>query len=80
MAASRFPGKPLYKIKGKAMIEHVYIRSMMYKNWDKLVLATCDDQIINFCDEKNLIQSKTSNKHTRALDELQKLLLKLTKI
>ena len=48
MAASRFPGKPLHKIKGKAMIEHVYIRSMMYKNWDKLVLATCDDQIINF--------------------------------
>ena len=41
------------------MIEHVYIRSMMYKNWDKLVLATSDDQQFNFCNEKNLIQSKT---------------------
>ena len=79
MAASRFPGKPLHKIKGKAMIEHVYIRSMMYKNWDKLVLATCDDQIINFCDEKKFNSIKTSNKHTRALDRVAEAAVKIDK-
>ena len=33
MAASRFPGKPLKKILGMPMIEHVYIRAKFYKRW-----------------------------------------------
>jgi len=32
MEASRFPGKPLYPICGKPMVEHVFLRAQMFKN------------------------------------------------
>ncbi len=79
MAASRFPGKPLYKIKGKAMIEHVYIRSKMYKKWNNLVLATCDNEIIKFCNNKKFNSVLTSNIHTRALDRVAEAIQKIEK-
>ena len=31
MAASRFPGKPLKKIRGLTMLEHVFERSKIYQ-------------------------------------------------
>jgi len=70
MAASRFPGKPLYPIHGKAMVEHVYLRAQMYKNWDKLVIATCDKEIEDFSNEKKFPVIMTGNHHTRALDRV----------
>src|SRR5688572_20727980 len=45
MQASRFPGKPLKPILGRAMIEHVYLRAKMFGGWDRLVVATCDSEI-----------------------------------
>ena len=33
MAASRFPNKPLKKILGIPMIEHVYERSKLFEDW-----------------------------------------------
>ena len=36
MAASRFPNKPLKKILGIPMIEHVYERSKLFKDWENL--------------------------------------------
>jgi 3-deoxy-manno-octulosonate cytidylyltransferase (CMP-KDO synthetase) len=70
MAASRFPGKPLYKIHGKAMIEHVYLRANLYKDWDRLVVATCDQEIKNFSESKNFPVVMTGDHHTRALDRV----------
>ena len=70
MAASRFPGKPLYKIHGKAMIEHVYLRANLYKDWDRLVVATCDEEIKNFSESKNFPVVMTGDHHTRALDRV----------
>ncbi|MDB2676330.1 3-deoxy-manno-octulosonate cytidylyltransferase [Amylibacter sp.] len=70
MAASRFPGKPLHKIHGKAMIEHVYLRANLYKDWDKLVIATCDEEIKNFSESKNFPVVMTGDHHTRALDRV----------
>ena len=70
MAASRFPGKPLHKIHGKAMIEHVYLRANLYKDWDKLVVATCDEEIKNFSESKSFPVVMTGNHHTRALDRV----------
>ena len=48
MAASRFPGKPLHPIHGKAMLEHVFQRALLYEGWDRLVIATCDQEIEQF--------------------------------
>ncbi len=70
MAASRFPGKPLHKIHGKAMIEHVYLRANLYKDWDKLVIATCDEEIKNFSESKSFPVVMTGDHHTRALDRV----------
>jgi 3-deoxy-manno-octulosonate cytidylyltransferase (CMP-KDO synthetase) len=70
LAASRFPGKPLHKIHGKTMIEHVYTRARQYKNWDSLTIATCDEKIQSFCENKNFDVVMTSDCHTRALDRV----------
>jgi 3-deoxy-manno-octulosonate cytidylyltransferase (CMP-KDO synthetase) len=70
MSASRFPGKPLYPILGKPMIEHVFERARMYKKWDGLFLATCDEEIADFGRSKGYPVIMTSDKHTRALDRV----------
>lgn len=70
MAASRFPGKPLYPIRGRPMIEHVYLRAKMHKAWDNLVLATCDREIEEFSNKKGIPVVMTGSHHTRALDRV----------
>jgi 3-deoxy-manno-octulosonate cytidylyltransferase (CMP-KDO synthetase) len=45
MGSSRFPGKPLKKILGKSMIEHVYKRCLLAKSVDDVFVATCDEEI-----------------------------------
>ncbi len=70
MGSSRFPGKPLFNIAGMPMLEHVWHRAKMYKKWDKLFLATCDVEIKEFADSKNIPCIMTSNKHERALDRV----------
>lgn len=70
MAASRFPGKPLYPILGRPMLEHVYLRAKLYGDWDKLVLATCDHEIEQFGKKQGIPVVMTGTHHTRALDRV----------
>jgi 3-deoxy-manno-octulosonate cytidylyltransferase (CMP-KDO synthetase) len=70
MAASRFPGKPLYPICGRPMAEHVYLRARMYKDWSHLALATCDDEIEQFALTRSIPVVMTGAHHTRALDRV----------
>jgi len=70
MGSSRFPGKPLFKIAGMPMIEHVWHRAKMYQDWDELLIATCDKEIKDFADSKNIPCIMTSDKHDRALDRI----------
>jgi 3-deoxy-manno-octulosonate cytidylyltransferase (CMP-KDO synthetase) len=70
MAASRFPGKPLYPILGRPMLEHVYQRARQYAGWDQLVLATCDDEIAQFASVRGIPVVMTGAHHTRALDRV----------
>lgn len=70
MAASRFPGKPLHPIHGKAMLEHVFQRAKLYKGWDCLVIATCDIEIEQFSKKKGFPVVMTGKHHTRALDRV----------
>lgn len=70
MASTRFPGKPLYPIHGKPMIEHVYRRARMFGGWDKLVLATCDEEIAQLARQKSIPYVMTGFHHTRALDRV----------
>ena len=70
MAASRFPGKPLYPICGKPMVEHVFRRASMFDGWDGLYLATCDREIAEFGESQGWPVLMTSDCHTRALDRV----------
>jgi 3-deoxy-manno-octulosonate cytidylyltransferase (CMP-KDO synthetase) len=70
MAASRFPGKPLYPIHGRPMLEHVFERARQYGAWDHLVLATCDDEIAQFGAARGIPVVMTGSHHTRALDRV----------
>ena len=70
MAATRFPNKPLKKIMGIPMIEHVYERSKLFKNWENLFLTTCDNEIKKFCFTKKIPVIMTSKKHKRCLDRV----------
>ncbi len=70
MAASRFPDKPLKKILGIPMIEHVYERSKLFKDWENLFLTTPDNEIKKFCDTKKIPVIMTSKKHKRCLDRV----------
>jgi 3-deoxy-manno-octulosonate cytidylyltransferase (CMP-KDO synthetase) len=70
MAASRFPGKPLYPILGRPMLEHVFLRAQMYKGWSNLTVATCDDEIKQFANGKGFPVIMTGSHHTRALDRI----------
>ena len=70
MKASRFPGKPLHPILGKAMIEHVYLRGNMYEGWDHYAFATCDIEIEDYCKERSWQVVMTSDQHTRCLDRI----------
>ncbi len=70
MAASRFPGKPLHKIAGRPMVEHVFERAKMFVGWDGLFLATCDDEIMAFAQSRGYPALMTADTHTRALDRV----------
>lgn len=70
MAASRFPGKPLYPILGRTMLEHVYVRAAMYDGWDELVVATCDAEIKEHAAACGMPVVMTNKDHNRALDRV----------
>ena len=43
--SSRYPGKPLMKIAGKMMIQHVYERACCYKKFEDVFVVTDDKRI-----------------------------------
>ncbi len=70
MESSRFPGKPLHLICDRPMVEHVFCRAKMFKLWDDLIIATCDEEIKNFANNNNFPVVMTSKTHTRCLDRV----------
>lgn len=43
--SSRFPGKPLHPIAGKALVQHVWERCLECEHLDQVVIATDDERI-----------------------------------
>jgi len=76
MKSSRFPGKPLIKLNGKTMIEHVWSRTKQCEDLDQVFIATCDDEIkkeaINFGAEVIM----TSEKHEMCMSRIVEAALK----
>ena len=65
LGSSRLPNKPLLKIHGKSMIEHVYKRSEKCKELDNLIVATCDTEIYDEVKSFGGNAVMTSSKHER---------------
>ena len=68
MGSSRFPGKPMKKILGKPMIGHVYERVSKCSLLIKTVVATCDQEILEYIESIDGEAVMTSNRHERASD------------
>jgi len=74
MGSSRFPGKPLVKINGKAMIDIIYKISTKSNLISKTFIATCDKEIENHCNKASMNVVMTSKKHQRATDRSEEAL------
>jgi 3-deoxy-manno-octulosonate cytidylyltransferase (CMP-KDO synthetase) len=70
MGSSRFYGKPLEKILGMPMIEHVYKRCLLAKSLDELYVATCDLEIKQAVESFGGKVIMTSDRHERASDRI----------
>lgn len=79
MNSSRFPGKPMYKIKGVPMIEMVYTKVKKNKFLDEVIVATCDKEIFDHINSIGGVSIMTSKKHQRASDRSYEALIKYEK-
>ena len=79
MGSSRLPGKPLIKILGKELIQHVYENCIKSKLFDTTIIATPDKEISNFCSTIGAHSIMTSKEHQRASDRCNEAVIKLEK-
>jgi len=77
MGSSRFPNKPLAKIHGIPMIEHVYRRSAMSKSLEDIHVATCDTEIKEAVEAFGGKVVMTKDTHERASDRVAEAMTKI---
>lgn len=70
MAASRFPGKPVEKIMGLPMIEHVRRRVLLCEELEEVYVATCDHEIRHVVEEAGGKVIMTADTHERCTDRI----------
>ena len=78
MASSRFPNKPLAYIRDLPMIEHVRRRALLAEGIDEVVVATCDQAIMDVVTEAGGKAVMTSDKHERSTERVAEALDSLT--
>lgn len=71
MGSSRFPGKPLEKILGHPMIEHVRRRVEKVPDLDDVIVATCDEKIKEVVERSGGKVVMTSSTHERCTDRIE---------
>lgn len=79
MESSRFPGKPMFRIKGVPMIEMVYKKVKKNKLLDDVIVATCNKEIFDHINSIGGVSIMTSRKHERASDRSYEALIKYEK-
>ena len=52
------------------MIEHVYRRSCLVSNFDKVVLAICEEKLEDLCHELQMEYVRTDREQPTALDRV----------
>ncbi|MDA8975274.1 3-deoxy-manno-octulosonate cytidylyltransferase [Akkermansiaceae bacterium] len=69
-ASSRFPGKPLFPLLGKPLLQHVFERASECTELDELVIATDDDRIIQLCEKIGAKVVRTRADHPSGTDRI----------
>ena len=77
MSSSRFPGKPLAKIRQIPMVGHVYYRARMSKALSSVFVATCDTKIADYIQSIGGSAIMTKDTHQRCGDRVAEALLKI---
>ncbi len=70
MASSRYPDKPLANIAGLPMIEHIRRRALLADTIDEVVVATCDQAIMDVVTEAGGQAVMTADTHERASERV----------
>lgn len=68
-ASQRLPGKPLRRLAGKPMLQHVYERAME-SGADQVIIATDDERIVKAARIFGADVCMTSNKHQSGTDRI----------
>lgn len=71
MASTRFPGKPLAKLLGMSLIEHIFHRARLCPNLDRVVVATCDQEIADVITAAGGDAVMTADTHERCTDRTE---------
>ena len=71
MASSRFPGKPLAPLLGMPLVLHVWHRCRLLDGFERVVVATCDAEIVRAVEAAGAEAVMTSDRHERATDRVQ---------
>lgn len=70
LGSSRFPGKPLARLAGRSMIEHIYWRTRLCPSLEDVYVATCDQEIATAVEGFGGRCLMTSPAHERASDRI----------
>jgi 3-deoxy-manno-octulosonate cytidylyltransferase (CMP-KDO synthetase) len=76
-ASTRFPGKPLVKLRGKPLVQHVWERAQRAKSVDRVIVATDDMRIAEAAFAFGAEVALTSPKHPTGTDRLAEVAAKL---
>jgi 3-deoxy-manno-octulosonate cytidylyltransferase (CMP-KDO synthetase) len=71
MASSRFPGKPLASLLGLSLVFHVWHRCRLCSEFERVVIATCDEEIRLACEQAGAEVVMTASTHERATDRTE---------
>ena len=69
-ASTRFPGKPLAILRGKPIIEHVYSRTCLCPDLEKVLVATDDQRIFDVVEGFGGNAIMTSSEHSSGSDRM----------
>src|SRR5436309_11779824 len=69
-SSTRFPGKPLYFIADKPLLQHVWQRCRTAKNLDQLIVATDDMRIAEHAFDWGAEVALTSPRHQSGTDRV----------
>jgi len=71
MASSRLPGKPLKPLLGMPLIQHIYLRSRLFADFERVIVATCDTEIADSIRAIGGEAVMTADTHERCTDRVQ---------